>query len=171
MTMAYYGQDEELAFERLPDRERPCHRAYQLLRFAVAAVPIAAGIDKVFGGMVSWEQYLAPTIANLLPMSVTAAMRIVGVLEILTGLLVAVRPRLGGVVAGLWLCGIVVNLLLVPGFYDIALRDAGLALAAFALSRLSIQINETDDEDAGFMVDLDAHAQPETRRELEHQRV
>jgi hypothetical protein len=169
--MAYRAEDEDLVLERLPGRESPAYRAYQLLRFGFCVVPIMAGIDKFFNALVSWEQYLAPTIANLLPLSIQTSMRIGGALEILAGLLVAIRPRIGGMVVGLWLCGIIVNLLMVPGFYDIALRDFGLALGAFALSRLSIQIDETDDQDDELIDVSNARVRVETRQEFEHQHV
>jgi hypothetical protein len=131
-----------------------------------------AGVDKFFNALVSWEQYLAPTIAGLLPLSIQTSMRIGGVVEILAGLLVAVRPRIGGMVVGLWLCAIVVNLLMIRGFYDIALRDAGLALAAFALSRLSVQIDErSGDHDEDELEAAGARVRTEARREFEHQHV
>ena len=87
--------------------------------------------------LVNWDRYLAPPIAALSPFSVHHTMDVVGVVEIVAGLGVAFAPRFGAPVVTLWLFGIVVNLLLVPGYYDIALRDFGLMLAALALWRLA----------------------------------
>jgi hypothetical protein len=94
-------------------------------------------VDKFFHFLVNWDQYLAPIATRFLPVSGHTFMLVVGVIEIAAAVLVAFRPRIGSYVVALWLLGIVVNLLLVPGFYDIALRDFGLALGALALARLS----------------------------------
>lgn len=116
----------------------PARQAYRLLYIAFIAAPIIAGIDKFTNLLVQWEQYLAPPVARLLPVSGHVFMRATGVIEIIAGLLVAFRPAIGGYVVALWLCGIIVNLLLGAGHYDIALRDFGLALGAVALARLSV---------------------------------
>jgi uncharacterized membrane protein YphA (DoxX/SURF4 family) len=101
------------------------------------ALPILAGIDKFFHFLVNWDQYLAPVFAGLLPASVTPHMFMlaVGGIEVVAGLLVAIKPGLGAPVVALWLWGIIANLLLIPGFYDLALRDFGLSLGALALGR------------------------------------
>jgi hypothetical protein len=116
---------------------QPAYQAYLILYVGYAALPILAGIDKFLHLMVNWDQYLAPVVTRLLPVSGHAFMLAVGVVEIAAGLVVAIRPRIGAYVVALWLGGIIVNLLLIPGFYDIALRDFGLALGALALARLS----------------------------------
>ncbi len=116
----------------------PAYQAFLILRTAFTIAPIVFGADKFFGLLVSWDRYLAPSIANLSPLSVHDTMYVVGVVEIVAGLLVAVAPRLGAPVVSLWLLGIIVNLLLVPGYYDIALRDFGLFLAAVSLWRLAV---------------------------------
>jgi uncharacterized membrane protein YphA (DoxX/SURF4 family) len=105
------------------------------------ALPILAGLDKFFHLLVNWDQYLAPLATQVLPVSGHTFMLVVGVIEIAAGLLVAVRPRIGAYVVALWLWGIIANLLLVPGFYDIALRDFGLSLGALALARISAEVN------------------------------
>ena len=87
--------------------------------------------------MTDWTTYLAPWIDNIVPGDAVAAMRIVGVIEIAAGVLVAVAPRVGAYVVALWLAGIIINLLTLPGFYDIALRDFGLLVGALALGRLA----------------------------------
>lgn len=117
------------------------HQAYQLLHFGFTVAPIVAGGDKFLHLLVNWDQYLAPSVAAMLPISGHAFMFLVGVIEVCAGLLVAFKPRIGAYVVGLWLLGIVVNLLLVPGYFDIALRDFGLALGAFALARLSVRFD------------------------------
>ncbi len=115
----------------------PAYQAFLILRSAFTIAPIVFGADKFFGLLVNWDRYLAPSIARLSPFDVHQTMYVVGVIEIVAGLLVAVAPRLGAPVVGLWLLGIIGNLLLIPGYYDIALRDFGLLLATLALWRLS----------------------------------
>jgi hypothetical protein len=107
------------------------------LRVGFAVLPIIAGVDKFLHLLVNWDQYLAPSVAQMLPVSGHTFMLIVGVVEIAAGVLVAVMPSVGAYVVMLWLWGIIVNLLMVPGFYDVALRDFGLSLGALALGRLS----------------------------------
>jgi len=113
--------------------------AYTILHLGFILLPILAGLDKFFHLLVNWDQYLAPQIAGLLPVAPTTFMQIVGGIEIVAGLLVAVRPRIGAYVVAAWLWGIIVNLLMLPGYYDVALRDFGLSLGALALGRLSSQ--------------------------------
>jgi hypothetical protein len=113
------------------------HQAFLLLRTVFTVAPILFGLDKFVGLLTDWEQYLAAQIDAVVPGTAHQAMLAVGVVEILAGLLVAVLPRIGGLVVALWLAGIIVNLLLVGGFYDVALRDFGLLVAALALARLA----------------------------------
>jgi hypothetical protein len=112
-------------------------QAFLLLRSVFTAAPILFGLDKFFGFLTDWDRYLAPQIDQLVPGSAHQAMLAVGVVEILAGLLVAVLPRLGGYVVAAWLAGIIVNLVLIGDYYDIALRDFGLLVGAVALARLS----------------------------------
>jgi hypothetical protein len=116
----------------------PAYQAFLILRSAFTIAPILFGADKFFHLLVNWDRYLAPTIAQLSPFSVHQTMYVVGVIEIVAGIVVAVAPRIGAPIVSLWLLGIIVNLLLIPGYYDVALRDFGLFLAAVALWRLSI---------------------------------
>jgi hypothetical protein len=118
-------------------RRRPDYQAFLLLRTAFTVAPIVVGLDKFFGVLTDWDRYLAPVVDDLTPGTAHQLMLAVGVVEILAGLLVAVRPDLGGYVVAAWLAGIIGNLLLIPDFYDIALRDFGLLLAALALARLA----------------------------------
>jgi len=115
----------------------PAHQAFYILQIAFVAAPVIAGLDKFFHVLVNWDQYLAPAIANLSPIGAHTLMLAVGVIEMIAGILVAVKPRIGAYVVSVWLLGIVVNLLMIPGYYDIALRDFGLSLGALALARLS----------------------------------
>jgi uncharacterized membrane protein YphA (DoxX/SURF4 family) len=113
------------------------YHAFLLLRIAFTVAPIAFGIDKFFNVMVDWTQYLAPWINDILPGNAHDGMHIVGVVEILAGLCVAVRPRYGAPLVAAWLGGIIVNLLTYSGYYDVALRDFGLMLGALTLTRLA----------------------------------
>jgi hypothetical protein len=115
----------------------PARQAYHILHWGFVAAPTIAGIDKFTNLLTNWDQYLSHSVQKMLPMSGHAFMMIVGVVEIVAGLVVALKPRLGAYVVAGWLFGIIVNLLLVGGFYDVALRDFGLMLGAIALGRLS----------------------------------
>jgi hypothetical protein len=111
--------------------------AFLLLRSVFTVAPILFGLDKFLGLLTDWERYLAPQIDALVPGTAHQAMLTVGVVEIVAGLVVAVRPRIGGYLVAAWLAGIIVNLLLIGGFADIALRDFGLLVGALALARLA----------------------------------
>lgn len=117
----------------------PAYQAYQILHVAFVAAPALAGLDKFFHALVNWDMYLAPVIANASPIGAHRLMQGIGVIEIVAALLVALKPRIGAWVVAVWLWGIIINLLLVPGFFDIALRDFGLSLGALALARLSAE--------------------------------
>jgi hypothetical protein len=117
--------------------QSPSAQAYQILHVAYTIAPVIAGIDKFFHFLVNWDQYLAPVVTRMLPVSGHTFMLAVGVIEVVAGLLVAFAPRIGAWIVALWLFGIIVNLLLIPAYFDIALRDFGLALGAVALARLS----------------------------------
>ena len=114
----------------------PGYQAYQILHWAFVIAPILAGLDKFFNKMVDWNMYLWPPLANLVG-GAGRFMGIVGAIEILAGCLVAFRPKLGAPIVAAWLLGIIVNLLLLGNYFDIALRDLGLCLGALALSRLA----------------------------------
>ena len=112
-------------------------QAFLLLRTVFTVAPILFGLDKFVGLLTDWEQYLAPQIDALIPGTAHQTMLAVGIVEILAGILVAVAPRIGGYVVAAWLAGIIVNLLLIGDFYDVALRDFGLLVGALALARLA----------------------------------
>jgi len=117
----------------------PAHQAYRILHVGFAVLPIIAGLDKFTHYLVNWDSYLAPMIARQLPAAIPphTFMLAVGIIEIIAGLIVLVRPRIGAYIVMLWLWGIIANLLLVGAYHDVALRDFGLSLGALALGRLS----------------------------------
>jgi hypothetical protein len=113
------------------------HQAFLLLRTVFTVAPILFGLDKFAEVLTDWERYLAPEFNDLIPGTAHQAMLIVGVIEIAAGVLVAVLPRVGGYIVAAWLAGIILNLLLIVDFYDVALRDFVLLVAALALDRLA----------------------------------
>ena len=115
----------------------PTVQAFTLLRVAFTVAPILFGVDKFLNWLVDWPIYLAPDINDIVPGNAHQAMLAVGVIEIVAGLVVAVRPRFGGYLVAAWLGGIIVNLLLLGDHYDVALRDFGLLIGALALARLA----------------------------------
>ena len=119
-------------------RSDPAAQAFLLLRIAFTVAPILFGIDKFAGVLTDdWTRYLSSDFNSLIPGSAADAMHIVGVVEIVAGLVVLAAPRFGGLLVAGWLGGIILNLLLVGGYGDIALRDFGLLLGALTLSRLA----------------------------------
>ena len=120
--------------------KNPAYQAYQILHFGFFIAPVLAGLDKFFMKMVDWTMYLWPPLGNMVGGAGTF-MRIVGAIEIVAGCLVAFKPKLGAPIVAAWLLGIIINLLLVQNFYDIALRDLGLFLGAVALARLASQFD------------------------------
>jgi hypothetical protein len=124
------------------DLHDPVYQAYQLLHIGFTVAPIVAGLDKFFHLLVNWDNYLAPVVNNILGGHGHAFMMVVGVIEIVAGIGVAIWPRVFSYVVAAWLVGIIINLLLIPAsnpmpHYDIALRVLGLCLGALALGRLS----------------------------------
>ena len=117
--------------------ERAAHAAYRLLNTLFVAAPVLFGLDKFVGLLTNWDQYLAPQIDALVPATAHQAMLAVGVVEVVAGILVAIAPRIGAYVVAAWLAGIIVDLLLLGGHGDIALRDFGLLVAALALAQLA----------------------------------
>jgi uncharacterized membrane protein YphA (DoxX/SURF4 family) len=113
------------------------HLAFLILRFGFTVAPIVAGLDKFLGLLTDWEKYLAPAIPNAVGMAPHTFMLIVGVIEIVAGLVVAFRPRFGGYLVAGWLVGIMAVLVMTGGYLDVVLRDLGLCLGAFALAKLA----------------------------------
>jgi hypothetical protein len=118
---------------------RPAYQAYQILHLGFTVAPILAGIDKFFDLTVNWDQYVAPWVAALAPGGAHGLMLIAGVVEIAAGVLDAFKPRLAAPVVAAWLVLIVVNLISMGSYLDVALRDLGLALGALALWRLAVE--------------------------------
>jgi uncharacterized membrane protein YphA (DoxX/SURF4 family) len=115
----------------------PAYQAFVTLRVGFTVLPIVMGLDKFFNNLVNWEQYLAHWIANISPFSATGTMHVVGIIEIVAGVLVALKPRYFAYLVAAWLGGIIVDLLTYSGYYDVALRDFGLLLGALTLARLA----------------------------------
>jgi hypothetical protein len=122
------------------DLRDPVQQAFWLLRIGFTVAPILFGLDKFAHVLVNWDKYLAPEFTDLFNTSAHTLMYAVGAIEIVAGLVVALRPRFGGYLVAAWLAGIIVNLLLIGGYYDIALRDFGLLLAALTLARLATAV-------------------------------
>ena len=122
---------------RVESDSSPAYQAFQILRTGFVVAPIVAGLDKFFHLLVNLDQYLPAFVNNLTGGHGHELMLAVGVIEIVAGLGVAFKPRLFAYVVSAWLLLIVANLLMIPGYFDVALRDFGLALAALALARLS----------------------------------
>jgi hypothetical protein len=115
----------------------PSLRAFQLLHVGFTIAPLLAGLDKFTHLLVNWDQYLSPAFMRFIPFDGHLFMQIVGAIEIAAGVLVYIKPRIGGYVVAFWLWGIIINLLSMSAYYDIALRDFGLSLGALALAKLA----------------------------------
>jgi hypothetical protein len=131
--------------DRTSVRDNPAYQAYLILRTGFIVAPILFGLDKFTNLLTDWTAYLAPAVDRLIPGTATTAMVAVGVIEIVAGLVVAVRPKFGGYLVAAWLAGIIGNLLLLGDHYDVALRDFGLLLAALALARLATAFQPNHD--------------------------
>lgn len=118
-------------------KAEPAYGAFLLLWAGFIAIPLIMGLDKFFNVLVNWENYLAPWLVELSPFSAHTMMLMIGVVEIAAAVMVALKPRYAASVVALWLAGIIVNLLSHSGFYDVALRDFGLLVAALALALLA----------------------------------
>lgn len=139
-TMELTGSPTHRYREVVAVPRSPLYQAYQVLHWGFCALPVIAGLDKFAHLLVNWNQYLAPQIGQLVQANTGITpgqlMMIVGGVEVLAGLLVALKPRIGGYVVALWLAGIIANLIIGMHYFDVALRDFGLMLGAFALGRL-----------------------------------
>ena len=108
-------------------------KVISILKWTYGLVPILAGADKFTHLLTDWNKYLAPPIVDILPISTNSFMIIVGLVEIVAGILVIVKPKIGSLIVGLWLLGIALNLLLTQQYYDVAVRDTVMAIGAFSL--------------------------------------
>lgn len=112
--------------------------AWWALRIGLGVGPIVAGTDKYFNYLVNWEMYLSPIVTKVVPVQDATFMHIVGVVEIIAGIIVLSRwTEIGSYIVGLWLLAIAVNLLTTGMLYDLAVRDVEIAIGAFSLSQLS----------------------------------
>ncbi len=149
MSTAHDSATPALA-EQLKD---PAYSAYLALRTVFTIAPIVMGLDKFFNVLTHphhWSMYLAGWINDLVPGTADQLMYLVGVIEIIAGVVVAVAPRFGAWVVAAWLAGIIIDLVTVPGFYDIALRDFGLLVGAVALARLAQGVHDGSVGPAGY---------------------
>lgn len=126
------------------NHSEPDYQAYSLLRVGFIVAPLLAGLDKFFNYLTDWTQYLAPIVPKTLNMSASSIMMAIGVVEIIVALGVALKPKIFGYVVSAWMIGIIINLFILGSFYDVALRDLGLAIGSFALSRLAVRYDVSD---------------------------
>ena len=159
-SLAAHGDRTATVSDQL--RTDPAFQAFWILRVGFTVAPILFGLDKFAEVMTDWDGYLAPSIDKLVPGTAHQAMLAVGAVEVIAGLLVAVLPRIGGYVVAAWLAGIIVNLLLIGGYYDIALRDFGLLVGALALARLAppVTLSALPCPGAGHRTHDHAHPDP-----------
>jgi len=129
---------EEAPIETREALKTPSRQAYEILHWGFVAAPAIAGIDKFFHVLTNWDKYLCPQFARISPISPHGTMLVVGVIEMVAGLIVALKPKIGGWIVAAWLAGIILDLALLGGAWDIALRDFGLLLGAIALARLAV---------------------------------
>jgi uncharacterized membrane protein YphA (DoxX/SURF4 family) len=128
---------------RLPRRWRATtsveegHSAFRILYAGFILLPILAGFDKFTGFLANWSAYLAPVVTGTIPIQPEVLLKVIGVIEIAAGLLVALRPRLGAILVAAWLVAVIANLVVLGQYWDVALRDFGLLLGALSLARLS----------------------------------
>lgn len=127
----------EVSTHRRAALSDPAYQAFLLLRTVFTVAPILFGLDKFTNLLTDWPRYLAPWVDIIVPGTAQQAMYGIGVVEIIAGIAVALAPRFGGWLVAAWLLGIIVNLVTFPGFFDVALRDFGLLVAAVALARLA----------------------------------
>lgn len=111
-------------------------RVVSMLKWTYGLVPIVAGLDKFTHILTDWDKYLAPVVTDMIPVEAHTFMYIVGVIEIVVGIMVLVKPKMGSLIVGLWLIGIAINLLLTGQYFDIAVRDTVMAIGAFSLYML-----------------------------------
>ncbi len=136
-------QNTRLAVSRVEEVDTRHHvrQAYELLHWAFVLAPAVAGADKFFNFLCNWDKYLSPAIGSLVPISTRSLMGIIGIVELVAALIVMLRPKIGAYIVAAWLGLIIINLVLLRGYYDVALRDFGLFLGALALGRLSHELD------------------------------
>jgi len=135
---AHGGRASSTALDQV--RTDPVLQAFWLLRAGFTVLPLVVGLDKFADVLTNWDGYLAPDINRLIPGTAHQAMLAVGVIEIIAAIVVAVLPRYGALIVAAWLAGIIINLLLLGAYYDVALRDFGLLIGALSLARLAVGV-------------------------------
>ena len=140
MANDFAATGDALAIPR--EKARPAYQAYRILHLGFVVAPIVAGVDKFLHLLCNWDQYMAPWIANVSPVSAHTLMQAAGIIEIAAGVLVAIKPKIAAPIVGAWLCLIILNLVSMGQYLDVALRDLGLALGAFALGRLAVEFDD-----------------------------
>jgi uncharacterized membrane protein YphA (DoxX/SURF4 family) len=135
-SMAFDG-DVAARAETASELKTVGYQAFRILQIGFVVAPIVAGLDKFFHLLVDWDRYLPAVVNNVLGGHGHQFMMVVGVVEIVAGIGVALKPRIFSYVVAAWLLLIIGNLLMIPGYFDVALRDVGLMLGALALGRLS----------------------------------
>jgi hypothetical protein len=138
---AAFGRDIPTSQESTEIRN-VSYQAYRILQLGFVVAPIVAGLDKFFHLLVDWDKYLPAVVNNALGGRGHQFMMVVGVIEIVAGIGVALKPQIFAYVVAAWLLLIIANLLMIPGYFDVALRDVGLMLGALALARLSQAFQE-----------------------------
>ena len=138
-TSARIGGASLQATAAARDTTTQSYQAYRILHFGFTVAPILAGVDKFFHVLTDWDKYLPNVVNNLVGGHGHTLMLVVGVIEVVAGIGVALKPRIFSYVVAAWLGAIIINLLLIPGYFDVALRDFGLLLGALALGRLSVE--------------------------------
>jgi hypothetical protein len=150
-SVRYSGEAARLS---VAETRSPAYQAYQILHVAFVVAPLVAGVDKFFHALVNWDMYAAPVFANIFGGNAHLLMQVAGVVEIIAAIGVLLKPKIFAYVVAAWLVGIIINLLMIPGYYDIALRDLGLCLCALALGRLSQHFDhQFEKEDRTAVVD------------------
>lgn len=119
--------------EHVPVVRSRVDRVATVLRWTYGLFPIVAGADKFAHMLTNWNKYLSPVVTDVLQIPANTFMSLVGVIEVIAGLLVLAAPRVGSLIVGFWLLGIAANLLLTGQYYDIAVRDTVMAIGAFCL--------------------------------------
>ena len=137
-------------------RTDPAYGAFLTLRIGFTVLPIVFGLDKFTNVLTTWDAYLAPWIVDISPLSAHHTMLVVGVIEIVAGAAVAIKPRYAAYIVAAWLAGIIINLVTYSGFYDVALRDFGLLVAALTLGRLASMYDPAWHRRTGSTTDLAA---------------
>lgn len=118
--------------------DKRLNSSWWVLRLALGAVPFLAGLDKFFNLLTHWTMYLNPLVLRVVPVGAETFMRGVGIVEMIVGIAILTRwTRLGAYVAAAWLVGIALNLVTMGAFFDVAVRDLVIAVAAFSLARLT----------------------------------